>query len=137
MSQTEWQPKSGVSAKEHQMKYLGIVICLAIIIGVAFTVGINIFIDIMSLAFVFGGALGYALLKGNENDMTSSFGEGAIYFGWLGLLIGFIAIASNIFGALGGLENVGSALAVAMLPVLYGYVTRLICMVAASEAQAD
>ena len=119
------------------MKYFGIVICLAVITGAAFTVGINIFIDIMSLAFVFGGAMGYALLKGNENGMVSSFGEGAVYFGWLGLLIGFIAIASNIFGALGGPEKVGSALAVAMLPVLYGYVTRLICMAAASEAQAD
>lgn len=116
------------------MKYLGILICNAVIIGAAFTVGINIFIDIISLAFVVGGALGYALLKGNENGMVSSFGEGAVYFGWLGLLIGFIATASNIFGALGGPEKVGSALAVAMLPVLYGYVTRMICMVAASEA---
>ena len=119
------------------MKYLGIVICLVVIIGTAFTVGINIFIDVLSLAFVIGGALGYALLRGNKNVMVSSFGGGAVYFGWLGLLIGFIAIASNIFGALGSLEKVGSALAVAMLPMLYGYITRLICMVAASEAQAD
>ena len=46
-----------------------------------------------------GGAVSLALLKNETSDMPRDFGDGAVYFGWLGLLVGLVAIADNAFGA--------------------------------------
>ena len=110
------------------MKYAGIIICLAIILGAVSNVGIHLYNDIMSMTFVLGGAVGFALLKGETAEMPRNFGDGAVYFGWLGFLVGLVAIAGNAFGAWGSVEKMGPALAVSMLPLFYGYVVRLICM---------
>ena len=81
------------------MKYAGIAICLAIILGAVSHVGFHLYSDFMSLTFVLGGAVGFALLKNEIADMPRNFGDGAVYFGWLGLLVGLVAIAVNAFGA--------------------------------------
>ena len=119
------------------MKYAGIVICLAIILGAAAHVGLHLYNDFMSMTFVLGGAVGFALLKNETTEMPRNFGDGAVYFGWLGLLVGLVAIASNAFGAWGSIEKMGPALAVSMLPLLYGYTVRLICMVIGSAKPAE
>ena len=110
------------------MKYAGIAICLAIILGAVSHVGFHFYNDFMSLTFVLGGAVGFALLKNETSEMPRNFGDGAVYFGWLGLLVGLVAIAGNAFGAWGSVEKMGPALAVSMLPLFYGYTVRLICM---------
>ena len=110
------------------MKYAGITICLAIIFGAVAHVGVHVYNDFMSITFVLGGAVGFALLKNETSEMPRNFGDGAVYFGWLGLLVGLVAIAGNAFGAWGSLEKMGPALAVSMLPLFYGYTVRLICM---------
>jgi len=119
------------------MKYAGIAICLAIILGAVAHVGIHLYNDFMSLMFVLGGAFGFALLKKETSEMPRNFGEGAVYFGWLGLLVGLVAIAGNAFGAWGSVEKMGPALAVSMLPLLYGYTVRLICMAVGNAKTAE
>ena len=56
------------------------------------------------------------------------FGDGAVYFGWIGSLIGLIAITGRRFATWGAIEKMGPALAVAMLTLFYGYMARLTAM---------
>ena len=119
------------------MKYAGVVLCLVVIFGAVSVVGVQLFNDIMSALFVLGGAFGYALLRNEPSQMSRNFGEGAVHFGWLGTLIGLIAIAGNAFGAWGNLNKMGPALAVSMLPLLYGYIAKLVSMVFAAEPAAS
>jgi hypothetical protein len=118
------------------MKFLGLAISLAIILGAVFHVGPHLYNDIMSGLFVLGGALGFALLKNEPLQVVRNYGAGAVYFGWLGVLIGLIAITSNAFGVWGNVEAMGPALAVSMLPLLYGYSVNLICMAIASDPKS-
>ena len=91
----------------------------------------------MSGLFVLGGALGFALLKNAPQQMAQSFGTGAVYFGWLGALVGLIAIAGNAFEVWGNVMAMGPALGVSMLPILYGYIVKLICMAIASSPKTE
>ena len=84
-----------------------------------------------------GGAIGFAFLKKETSEMPRNFGDGAVYFGWLGLLVGLVAIAGNVFGALGSVEKMGQSLAVSMLPLFYGYTVRLICIAVSKAKPAE
>jgi flagellar motor component MotA len=108
------------------MKLVGLAICLGTIIGAAATVGFHLFFDVLSLLFVLGGAVGFLIMKGNPVNHMKNFGVGAVYFGWLGTLVGLIAIAGNRSMVWGDVEKMGSALAVAMLTILYGYIIKLV-----------
>jgi len=119
------------------MKYFGLIICLAIIGGAVAQIGPNLYIDLMSGILLLGGALGFALLKNDPLQIAQNFGEGAAYFGWLGALIGWIAIAGNAFGAWESVSAMGPALAVSMLPLFYGYTVKLICMAIAMAPKED
>jgi hypothetical protein len=83
------------------MKLVGLAICLGSIIGAAATVGFHLYFDILSLLFVLRGAIGFLIMKGNPENHTKNFGDGAVYFGWLGTLVGLIAITGNRFLVLG------------------------------------
>jgi flagellar motor component MotA len=80
------------------------------------------------LLIVLGGGIGYALLKGGWEPFIKLFGDGAVYFGWIGSLIGLIAITGGQFYTWGDIEKMGPALAVGMLTLFYGYMPRLIAM---------
>ena len=108
------------------MKILGIGICFAIILGAFLQIGLHLFIDLNSALFVLGGATGFAVMKNNPNRHIANFGQGAVYFGWLGTLVGIIAITGNRFMVWGDVEKMGPALAVSMLTILYGYTVRLV-----------
>ena len=77
------------------MKILGLAICLGTVIGAAATVGIHLYFDVLSFLFVLGGATGFLVMRNNPAEHLTNFGEGAVYFGWLGTLIGLIAITGN------------------------------------------
>ena len=119
------------------MKFFGLLICFAIIGGAVVQIGPHLYNDIMSGLFVLGGALGFALLKNKPQQMAENFGAGAIYFGWLGALVGLIAIAGNAFGVWGDVAAMGPALAVSMLPVLYGYTVKLACMTISTAPKGE
>ena len=42
-------------------------------------IGIDLYVDILSLLFVLGGAIGYALMKNTSDTRIKSFGEGAVF----------------------------------------------------------
>ena len=109
-------------------KYLGLTISLFIILGAVRHVGINFYIDIYSLLMVGGGATGYSLIKTKNNNYIFCFGDGAIYFGWLGTLIGLIALTGGKWDNWGDIEKMGPALSVAMLTLFYGYTFKLITL---------
>ncbi len=115
------------------MKILGMGICFAILIGAILQIGHHLFIDITSALFVLGGATGFLVFKKDSGNHIKNFGQGAVYFGWLGTLIGLIAITGNRFMVWGDIEKMGPALAVAMLTILYGYIVKLVT-IALSES---
>ena len=108
-------------------KLVGLIIIFTIF-GVVSIVGFQLFNDIHGILFVLGGATGYSFLKSSRNGWVKNIGNGAVYFGWLGTLIGLIAIAGNRFGVWGDMDKMGPALAVAMLTIFYGYLLKLITM---------
>ena len=124
-----------VSIRVSLMKFLGLAICLGIIAGAAVTVGIHLFFDINSLLFVLGGATGFLVMKNDPDKHIANFGEGAIYFGWLGTLIGLIAITGDRFSVWGDVDKMGPALAVSMLTILYGYSFKLIIIVLTEDSK--
>ena len=110
------------------MKILGIGICFAIMLGAFLQIGSHLYIDLNSALFVLGGATGFLVMKNDPSKHILNFGQGAVYFGWLGTLIGLIAIAGNRFLVWGDIDKMGPALAVAMLTILYGYTIKLVTL---------
>ena len=117
-----------VSAGEITMKILGLAICFAIMMGAFLQIGLHLFFDLNAALFVLGGALGFLVMKNDPENHIGNFGVGAVYFGWLGTLVGLIAITGNRFMVWGDIEKMGPALAVSMLTILYGYSIKLICI---------
>ena len=115
------------------MKIIGVGICLAIILGAILQVGYHLFIDISSALFVLGGAAGFLVFKKDPINRIRNFGQGSVYFGWLGALIGLIAITGNRFSIWGDVEKMGPALAVAMLTIFYGYVIKMVTIALTEE----
>ena len=111
------------------MKILGLTICLGTVIGAAATVGIHFYFDVLSFLFVLGGAIGFLIMKSNPENHITNFGEGAVYFGWLGTLVGLIAITGDRFLVWGDVDKMGPALAVSMLTILYGYSLKLLSLI--------
>ena len=70
----------------------------------------------------------YGFLKNQKDKFLANCGNGAIYFGWLGTLIGLIALTAGKWDNWGDIEKTGLALSVAMLTLLYGYIIKLITL---------
>jgi flagellar motor component MotA len=115
------------------LKILGLAICLGSVVGAAATVGIHLYFDILSLLFVLGGAIGFLLIKNDPKNHIENFGEGAVFFGWLGTLVGLIAITGDQFLVWGDVDKMGPALAVSMLTILYGYSIKLLTIALAKD----
>ena len=73
------------------------------------------------------------VFKKNSGNYIKNFGQGAVYFGWLGTLVGLIAITGNRFMVWGDVEKMGPALAVAMLTLLYGYTIKMVTIALAED----
>ena len=108
------------------MKFLGLAICLGTLVGAAATVQIHLYFDILSFLFVLGGAIGFLVMKNKPENHLQNFGQGAVYFGWLGTVVGLIGITGTPSFVWGDVEKMGPALAVSMLTVLYGYSLKLV-----------
>ena len=90
------------------------------------TVGIHLYFDILSFLFVLGGAVGFLVMKNKPENHLQNFGQGAVYFGWLGIVLGLIAITGTPSFIWGDVEKMGPALALTMQTVLYGYTLKLV-----------
>ena len=113
--------------------------------GMADAAGLGAFIDINSIVIVFGGAALFALAVGGSTQSASAaldnLGTGAVYFGWLGFLIGVVAIAQNLdtISDEGGLNviRLGEAASIGMLTVLYGYLTSWVVVPVIKSLRQD
>ena len=93
-----------------------------------FTVGnIYQYFDIASFIVVIIIAILYSISAKGDGGYIQKFGDGTVRAGWLGSLIGVVAIlGSPVFaGSTSSLEALGAALAIASLTVLYGYFFKL------------
>ena len=91
--------------------------------------GLAPFIDMPSLAVVFGGSFfaGLAVSKGKLNSETiSATGDAAVKIGWIGFLIGLVLMSGSLKDLLAS-QMIGPAFGVAFLTVLYGYFIKLVC----------
>ena len=50
-------------------KYLGLLICLFMVMGALFQIGIFLYIDINSILIVSGGAFGYSLIQNKKMEV--------------------------------------------------------------------
>jgi hypothetical protein len=125
------KPTGQNSTKQRRvgMKFLGIVVIVAIFFGAwEMGGGLNRAIDLMSLIFVIGVAVGHALgAKDGENKITR-FGDGCVRGGWLGFLVGVSLITGSDIAAAMDFGSLMPAMAVALLPPLYGYFFKIITM---------
>tara|TARA_B100000886_G_C20267232_1_gene425485 strand:+ start:347 stop:691 length:345 start_codon:yes stop_codon:yes gene_type:complete len=104
------------------MRLIGILIIIGMVIGAISTIDYNRFIDLPSMLLVTGGSLGYVLAKGKSTNFIKNFGDGSVYMGWIGLMIGVVMIGNHHVNT----ENIWPAISVAFLPILYGYFIKLI-----------
>ena len=128
------------------LKILGFVGMVGLLsYGMADAAGLGAFIDINSIVIVFGGAALFALAVGGSTQSASAaldnLGTGAVYFGWLGFLIGVVAIAQNLdtISDEGGLNviRLGEAASIGMLTVLYGYLTSWVVVPVIKSLRQD
>ena len=106
--------------------FIGIICIIGLVIGTILSVSdFGVFFDVPALGIVLVGAFLYSIAAGGETtDRIENFGIGAVRFGWLGFFIGIIIMsASNIIISL---DNIGPALAVALLTPFYGYFIKIL-----------
>ena len=106
--------------------FIGIICIIGLVIGTILSVSdFGIFFDAPAFGIVIVGAFLYCIAAGGDDaDRIENFGIGAVRFGWLGFFIGIIIMsASNIIISL---DNIGPALAVALLTPFYGYFIRIL-----------
>ena len=104
------------------MRIIGIFIIIGMVIGAMSTIDHNKFIDLPSMLLVVGGSLGYVLAKGKSSNFIKNFGDGSVYMGWIGLMIGIVMTGNHHVNT----DNMWPAFSVAFLPLLYGYFIKLI-----------
>ena len=112
--------------QNRKWKLFGISIALLGILGAMLSLGISSYFHLEAALLVLAGVTSNALLASKEKRF-GRVGEGAVYFGWLGLLIAWISIASNGFNALNASE-LGVSTAYSLHPLLYGYVVKFISL---------
>ena len=135
-----------INKGKQMLKILGFVGMVGLLsYGMADAAGLGAFIDINSIVIVFGGAALFALAVGGSTQSASAaldnLGTGAVYFGWLGFLIGVVAIAQNLdtISDEGGLNviRLGEAASIGMLTVLYGYLTSWVVVPVIKSLRQD
>ena len=104
------------------MRIIGVIIIIGMVFGAVSTIDYKKFIDLPSLLLVVGGSLGYVLAKGKSSNFIKNFGDGSVYMGWIGLMIGIVVIGNHHANT----ENMGPAFSIAFLPILYGYFIKLV-----------
>ena len=104
------------------MRIIGIIIIIGMVGGAIVSIDHTKFLDLPSMLIVLGGSLGYVLAKGKSKHFIRNFGDGSVYMGWIGLIIGFIMIGNHHIES----DKVGPAISIAFLPIFYGYVIKLI-----------
>ena len=106
------------------------IVCTAVyvlfILATLITVGnIGQYIDFPSFLVVAVIAVLFAASAQGEESIVQKFGNGAVRAGWLGSIIGIIAIFGSDYFASGDISKIGMALAICSLTILYCYFLNL------------
>ena len=109
------------------LRLLGIFIALLTIFATIIPLDINAYFHPEAALLIVGGTVSYVLLVNNDKTLANRIGDGAAYFGWLGILFAWIYIAYNGFNEFSPRE-LGVSVAYSMHPLLYGYLIKLISM---------
>ena len=108
-------------------RIIGMAIPMLLIIGAVYQIDMSVYLDINSALIVVGGAFGFWIAADNKKSKVKAFGDGAVYMGWIGLLIGWIAISRFVFNE-PTFESIGAAFSISLLTVFYGYLVKLITL---------
>ena len=109
-------------------KVFGVILMIGIIFFILITLELRNFFHLDALLLVLVGTFGYTIANYHNESVFKNIGDGAVYFGWLGVLIAGITIASHSFMD-NKSEDLGPAIAMMLHPLLYGYIMRLITKV--------
>ena len=112
----------------YQKKLISITVYLTILFGACFAASKEvgsylIFIDIPSIIIVVIIALAYSFSK---TQRIKHFGDGAVYGGWLGFLVGLISMSADFASNQFNTEDFFLANSVLLLVVLYGYCIKVL-----------
>ena len=83
------------------------------------------FIDAISATFILVGVLCFGICANGEwksDARLNAYSEGAVLSGWIGALLGAVLTGINI--NMQDLDALGPAIALMLLPLLYGYIVR-------------
>ena len=106
------------------------IIYVLMIAGTLVMVGnVGQYMDIASATVVVVLSVLFAAAAKGDDSVIQKFGNGAVWAGWLGSIIGIIAIFGSEGFAAGDLSMLGSAMAVCSLTVFYGYFFKLGTMI--------
>ena len=118
------------STKITAIKIFCTAIYILFILGTLVAVGdVGQYVDFPSFFVVVVVAMLFAASAQGEESIAQKFGIGAVRAGWLGSIIGIIAIFGSDGFASGDMLDIGPALAVCSLTVFYGYLFRLGTMI--------
>ena len=95
------------------------------IVAAAISTNFSGFIDAISATFVLGGALCFGICADGDwksDARLNAYSEGAVLSGWIGALLGAVLTGINI--NMQDLDALGPAIALMLLPLLYGYIVR-------------
>ncbi len=112
----------------YQKKIISITIYLAILFGACLAASKEvgnyyIFIDIPSIIIVVIIALAYSL---NKTQKIKHFGDGAVYGGWLGFLVGLISMSADFASNQFNTKDFLLANSILWLVVFYGYCIKVL-----------
>ena len=106
---------------------LGALFALLTIFGTILSLDVKAYFHLEAALLTFAGIFSYVLLTNNEKKLATKIGDGAVFFGWLGLLFAWIYIAYNGFNEFDP-QQLGVSIAYSMHPLLYGYVIKLLSL---------
>mgnify|MGYP001238144776 FL=1 len=109
------------------LKLAGILIAILTFLGTIVSLDIRAYFHLEAVLLITSGTISYALIVNNEKSLAQKIGEGAVFFGWLGLLIAGTYVAYNGFYSFRPNE-LGVAVAHAMHPLLYGYIIKFLSL---------
>ena len=116
-----------VSGLPNIKRALGALFALLTIFGTILPLDVKAYFHLEAALLIFAGTFSYVLLVNNEKKLATKIGDGAVFFGWLGLLFAWIYIAYNGFSEFDP-QQLGVSIAYSMHPLLYGYVIKLLSL---------
>jgi hypothetical protein len=106
---------------------LGALLAIITIFGTILPLDVKAYFHLEAALLILSGIFSYMLLVNNKKKLATKIGDGAVYFGWLGLLFAWIYIAYNGFNEFDP-QQLGVSVAYSMHPLLYGYVIKLLSL---------